>query len=193
MEFMDLCLSCRACEDVCPSHVPFGSMMERARFQVEPSRPARHRFARWLGLEVALPRGWLLTLATVLLPLVRPLLPRRLRRLLPRVRLGELARRLPRVTEATGPAGSMSAARARASCTRPNCWTRPTHRGDRRARPSRRADGLGPGLRAVHAGVAVLDHEGGGRLRGRARPGHVGQDADVGPPGRGVRAGRSGG
>src|SRR5215210_7214286 len=26
--FMDLCLSCRACEDVCPSHVPFGRMME---------------------------------------------------------------------------------------------------------------------------------------------------------------------
>jgi glycolate oxidase iron-sulfur subunit len=104
MEFMDLCLSCRACEDVCPSHVPFGRMMEHARFQVEPLRPARHRFARWLGLEVALPRGWLLTLATALLPLVRPLLPRRLRGLLPRVRLAELARRLPRVTEPTGPA-----------------------------------------------------------------------------------------
>ena len=29
--FMDLCLVCRACEDVCPSHVPFGRMMERAR------------------------------------------------------------------------------------------------------------------------------------------------------------------
>ncbi len=26
--FMDLCLVCRACEDVCPSHVPFGRMME---------------------------------------------------------------------------------------------------------------------------------------------------------------------
>src|SRR5262245_48069006 len=97
--FMDLCLSCRACEDVCPSHVPFGRMMERARLQVEPLRPARHRFARWLGLEVALPRGWLLTLATALLPLVRPLLPRRVRVLLPGVRLVELARRLPRVTE----------------------------------------------------------------------------------------------
>ncbi len=99
MEFMDLCLSCRACEDVCPSHVPFGRMMERARAQVEPLRPGAHRFSRWLGLEVALPRGWLLTLATALLPLVRPLLPRRVRGLLPRVRLRELARRLPRVTE----------------------------------------------------------------------------------------------
>jgi glycolate dehydrogenase iron-sulfur subunit len=112
MEFMDLCLSCRACEDVCPSHVPFGRMMERARSQVEPLRPARHRFARWLGLEVALPRGWLLTLATALLPLVRPLLPRRVRGLLPKVRLCELARRLPRVTEpAAGPvAGTIAGA-----------------------------------------------------------------------------------
>jgi glycolate oxidase iron-sulfur subunit len=99
MEFMDLCLSCRACEDVCPSHVPFGRMMEHARSQVDHLRPARHRFLRWLGLEVALPRGWLLTLATALLPVVRPLLPRRTRGLLPRVRARELARRLPRVTE----------------------------------------------------------------------------------------------
>jgi glycolate oxidase iron-sulfur subunit len=36
--FMDLCLACRACEDVCPSHVPFGRMVERARVQVEPLR-----------------------------------------------------------------------------------------------------------------------------------------------------------
>src|SRR3989442_14446843 len=38
MSFMDLCLSCRACEDVCPSHAPFGRMMERARVQWEPLR-----------------------------------------------------------------------------------------------------------------------------------------------------------
>ncbi len=102
MEFMDLCLACRACEDVCPSHVPFGRMMERARAQVEPLRPLRQRLARWLGLEVALPRGWLVTLVTALLPLARPLLPRRARALLPRVPLRELARRLPRVTEPAG-------------------------------------------------------------------------------------------
>ena len=42
--FMDLCLVCRACEDVCPSHVPFGRMMERARVQVEPLRSRRARF-----------------------------------------------------------------------------------------------------------------------------------------------------
>jgi len=34
--FMDLCLACRACEDVCPSHVPYGRLIEGARAQVEP-------------------------------------------------------------------------------------------------------------------------------------------------------------
>jgi glycolate oxidase iron-sulfur subunit len=110
MEYMDLCLACRACEDVCPSHVPFGRMMERARAQVEPLRPARQRLARWLGLEVALPRGWLVTLVTALLPLARPLLPRRTRALLPRVPLRDLARRLPRVTEPWGSGGLRSEA-----------------------------------------------------------------------------------
>jgi ferredoxin len=28
ISFMDLCLACRACEEVCPSHVPFGRLME---------------------------------------------------------------------------------------------------------------------------------------------------------------------
>ena len=41
--FMDLCLVCRACEDVCPSHVPFGRMMEAARTQIEPDRSRRER------------------------------------------------------------------------------------------------------------------------------------------------------
>ena len=53
--FMDLCLVCRACEDVCPSHVPFGRMMEAARTQIEPLRSRRARFVRWLGLDVVLP------------------------------------------------------------------------------------------------------------------------------------------
>ena len=32
--FMEACLACRACEDVCPSHVPFGRMVEGARAQI---------------------------------------------------------------------------------------------------------------------------------------------------------------
>lgn len=95
--FMDLCLACRACEDVCPSHVPFGRMMESARAQIEPLRTRRARFVRWLGLDVALPRRKLLWLTAALQPLARPLLGRRIRGLVPRPT--ELFRRLPRVTE----------------------------------------------------------------------------------------------
>jgi glycolate oxidase iron-sulfur subunit len=95
--FMDLCLVCRACEDVCPSHVPFGRMMEHARVQVEPLRSRRARFVRWLGLDVMLPHPMLLRAATLLQPIARPFLPRRMRALAPK-RTSPFAR-LPRVTE----------------------------------------------------------------------------------------------
>jgi glycolate oxidase iron-sulfur subunit len=100
--FMDLCLVCRACEDVCPSHVPFGRMMEAARTQIEPLRSRRARFVRWLGLDVVLPSRKLTRVAGALAPLARPLMPRRLRALIPRGR-GEPFARLPRVTEPSGP------------------------------------------------------------------------------------------
>jgi len=100
--FMDLCLACRACEDVCPSHVPFGRMMERARVQIEPLRSRRARFLRWLGLDVVLPRKKLLWLAAALQPIGRVVLPRRARALVPR--RSELFRRLPRTTEPSGQA-----------------------------------------------------------------------------------------
>jgi glycolate oxidase iron-sulfur subunit len=100
--FMDLCLACRACEDVCPSHVPFGRMVERARVQVEPLRTRRSRFLRWLGLDLALPRKKLLWLAAALQPLARLALPERVRALAPE--RTELFRRLPRVTEPVGTA-----------------------------------------------------------------------------------------
>jgi glycolate oxidase iron-sulfur subunit len=99
--FMDLCLVCRACEDVCPSHVPFGRMMERARTQIEPLRSRRARFLRWLGLDVVLPSRTLTRVAGALAPLARLLLPRRLRALVPRGG-GELLGQLPEVTEPAG-------------------------------------------------------------------------------------------
>jgi glycolate oxidase iron-sulfur subunit len=98
--FMDLCLSCRACEDVCPSHVPFGRMMERARVQIEPLRTRRVRALRWLGLDVALPHPAVLRLAAAFQPLARPFLPRRVRALVPRG--GNAFRRLPEITEPDG-------------------------------------------------------------------------------------------
>jgi glycolate dehydrogenase iron-sulfur subunit len=98
--FMDLCLACRACEDVCPSHVPFGRMMDRARVQVEPLRSRRARFFRWLGLDVVLPHRKALWLAAALQPIGRLALPKRVRSLTPN--RSELFRRLPRVTEPSG-------------------------------------------------------------------------------------------
>jgi glycolate oxidase iron-sulfur subunit len=100
--FMDLCLSCRACEDVCPSHVPFGRMMEHARVQTEGLRTRRARVLRWLGLDVALPRKKLLWLAAALQPIGLLFVPRRVRRFTPR--RSELFGRLPRVTEPAGEA-----------------------------------------------------------------------------------------
>jgi glycolate dehydrogenase iron-sulfur subunit len=98
--FMDLCLSCRACEDVCPSHVPFGRMMEHARVQLEPERSRRERLLRRLGLDVALPRKKVLWLAAALQPLGLAFMPRRVRSLVPK--RSELFRRLPTVTLPVG-------------------------------------------------------------------------------------------
>jgi len=99
--YMDLCLVCRACEDVCPSHVPFGRLMEHARTEIEPERSAGARFLRWAGLDVVLPRPWLIRTAAALQPLARPFTPRRVRALVPRS--SAAFRRLPRVTApATG-------------------------------------------------------------------------------------------
>jgi len=94
--YMDLCLVCRACEDVCPSHVPFGRMMEHARTEIEPGRGSGSRFLRWLGLDVVLPRPWLIRTAAALQPLARPFMPRRVRALVPRS--SAAFRRLPRAT-----------------------------------------------------------------------------------------------
>jgi glycolate oxidase iron-sulfur subunit len=101
--FMDLCLVCRACEDVCPSHVPFGRMMERARTEVEPNRGAGTNLLRWLGLDVVLPHPGLIRVAAALQPVVRPFMPRRIRATVPKS--ASAFARLPRVTEpgAVGP------------------------------------------------------------------------------------------
>jgi glycolate oxidase iron-sulfur subunit len=95
--FMDLCLVCRACEDVCPSHVPFGRMMEAAREQVEPMRTRRARLVRWLAFHWVLPHPSAIRAGAALQPLARPFLSKSTRRLVPR-RAHPFAR-LPRLTE----------------------------------------------------------------------------------------------
>lgn len=56
-QHLELCLVCRACEAACPSGVPFGRIMERARAQLVARRPGpwRVRLLRWLVFEQLLP------------------------------------------------------------------------------------------------------------------------------------------
>jgi len=84
---LDRCLTCRACETTCPSGVAYGELLEIGREVIarQYRRPWRERLQRsWLQRVVAEPRRfrrW-----ARLGNLLRPLLPRHLRRQLPRLR-----------------------------------------------------------------------------------------------------------
>ncbi len=100
-KMMDECLACRACETACPSGVPFGRMVEAARAQVEPTRPARERHLRRLGVVEILSRPWAVWLMGAGLGLTQALkldrfIPARLRGASPRISLRELVRPLPK-------------------------------------------------------------------------------------------------
>ena len=81
--FMDLCLVCRACEDVCPSHVPFGRMMERAR-DADRAAPRRglHGSSDGPG-STSCCRAEAAWVAAMLQPVARPFMSRRVRALAP--------------------------------------------------------------------------------------------------------------
>jgi glycolate oxidase iron-sulfur subunit len=104
MGITDLCLSCRACEDVCPSNVPFGRMIEGARAQVEPLRMGTASRVRAFGLTSVIRRNWLLDGMAAVTPLARPLLPKRIKRLVPRSSLKDVFTKLPRSVEPEGTA-----------------------------------------------------------------------------------------
>jgi glycolate oxidase iron-sulfur subunit len=108
---MDECLACRACEAACPSAVPFGRMIEAARAQIEPRRPARARGVKRLGLTVVLPRQRLVRLAALGLGVLQSarldaLVPRRLRAATPRVSLREMRTPLP-ASQGEGPTAAL--------------------------------------------------------------------------------------
>jgi glycolate oxidase iron-sulfur subunit len=75
-------------------------MMEAAREQIEPTRRPWTRTLHWLGFHWLLPHPSLIRVATALQPVIRPLLPGRLRTMLPD-RASPFAT-LPRVTEPAG-------------------------------------------------------------------------------------------
>jgi glycolate oxidase iron-sulfur subunit len=78
-------------------------MIDAAKAEVMPTRPIASRFARNVGLDMIFDHLWVITALTAYAPFVRPFLPPRLRRLVPRVRLRELARPIPSVTMPRGP------------------------------------------------------------------------------------------
>jgi Fe-S oxidoreductase len=69
----ELCIQCRACEVACPSNVPFGRMMEGARFELNLTvrRPLHVRFARYIGFKWLLPHPKLLRTFARLIKLYR--------------------------------------------------------------------------------------------------------------------------
>ena len=121
---LDGCLTCRACEVVCPALVPYGRLIDAAREHLAQARPHRSRAARLMA--AVLTRPALRALVVLPLWLYQRLglqgLVRRLR-LLGHGRLARLESLLPRLHWPRLPAVTASAAAADvmlfANCTSP--------------------------------------------------------------------------
>jgi len=64
-EITGFCLQCRACETVCPSLVPFGSIIEAARSEAVAQVPQSHEVARRFALGTALGSPFIMRAATL--------------------------------------------------------------------------------------------------------------------------------
>jgi glycolate oxidase iron-sulfur subunit len=109
---LDRCLGCRACEDVCPSGVPYGLLIDQARKELFPTDHARWRKRLTRGfLTEVLAKPATLVVLSRLLAFVQWLRLDRLARWLVRPVSAKLARRIdlmPRVAGAPFEAESIS-------------------------------------------------------------------------------------
>ncbi len=84
---LDRCLTCRACETTCPAGVEYGRVLDYGRELAQHAAPrsAGERLVRW-GLRQVLPRPARFSALLGAGRLMRPLLPRRVRALIPAAR-----------------------------------------------------------------------------------------------------------
>lgn len=115
---LDNCLSCRACEAVCPARVPFGALMDDARAILIDTRPYTSRFFGHIGRNLATNRI-ALALTSALVTLYRNL---GLQRALRASGLLRLSKRIARLERMLTPA----TARKRAARTVPPAPDAPT-------------------------------------------------------------------
>ena len=100
---LDKCLGCRACEDVCPSAVPYGQLLEKAREELRPTDHGRWRKRlTWLFLERLITRPERLAFVSRLLAVIQMLRLDRLARWLVRPLSLKRARQLDMLPRVAG-------------------------------------------------------------------------------------------
>jgi glycolate oxidase iron-sulfur subunit len=57
--YLDHCLTCRACESVCPAQVPYGELIDHTRMLLAPQNKKNKTVSIWHILKLALAHPWL--------------------------------------------------------------------------------------------------------------------------------------